>query len=196
MVYPQAQGKSPAPPASLGSALGLGAAVALGGAVAVGVFSGLTNYQSTYVSILLGWLVGLVVSRAGGDTPVAAAAGMLSLAGSAAGSLIFVIIGLVRTLHVPLSIVVSNINRVFPLVPHVIGWFGFLCWALSGVVGWATVRTRGRRRSKVPQPASLSQMSGGMTYQPLADGSDVGVMPDSQPPYGPAPYGPPGPGPG
>jgi hypothetical protein len=180
----------------LGAALGLGATVALGGAVILGTFSGLTNYQSTYGSILLGWLVGLVVRRTGGDTPLAAAAVMLSLAGSAAGSLILVMIGLVRTLHLPLAIVVSHISRVFSLVPHVIGWFGFLCWALSGVVGWATVRTRGRRLSNVRQLASLSQMSGGMTYQPLADRSDIGVNPDNPAPDGAAPYGPAGPGSG
>jgi hypothetical protein len=169
----------------------LGAAVAFGGAVIVGTFFGLTNYQSTYLSIVLGWLVGLVVSRAGREMPAAVASGLLALAGSALGSLIGIIIGLVRTVHVPLSVVLSNLGRVISLVPHVIGGFGFLCWGVSGVVGWAIVRSRGRTLRRITQPINPGQTSGGMTYRPLAGGSgpatpapgvDIQPMPDIPPP--------------
>jgi len=64
-----------APPASRrGPAVALGLATAIGGAIVVGVFSGLTSIQSTYAAILLGWVVGLVVCRAGSDHPAAAVA--------------------------------------------------------------------------------------------------------------------------
>ena len=183
MSYPSEPGQSAAPATtSVGAALALGAGVAFAGAFVVGTVSGLTNYQSAYVSILLGWVVGLVVNRASREMPVAVAAGMLALAGSALASLIYIVIGLVRNLHVPLSSVLSNMQHVFPLVPPVIGWFGFLCWALSGVAAWATVRSRGRTLRRMSQPASLGQMSGGMSYRPLAggSGSDARAMPDVQ----------------
>jgi hypothetical protein len=197
--YPN-DGTSRASSASLGTAVALGAAVALGGSVIVGTIFGLTNYQSTYVSIVLGWLVGLVVSRAGREMTIAVAAGVLALAGSALGSLLGIIIGLVKTVHVPLWIVLSNMGRVISLVPHVIGGFGFVCWALSGVVGWAIVRSRGGRTlRRITQPVSPGQLSGGMTYRPLAGGSspdiqasgvDIQPMSDNPPADGPAPQGP------
>ena len=192
MAYPAEQAKSAVTSASLGAGVSLGAAVALGGAVVVGTFFGLTNYQSTYVSILSGWLVGLVVNRAGRDMPMAVAAGALALTGSALASVIGIVIGLVKTFHVPLSVVLSNIAHVFPLMPRAIGGFGFLCWALSGLVAWATVRSRGRTLGRAPKPATLGQMPGGMTYRPLAGSSDSDIqampeirsMTDTTPPDG------------
>jgi len=168
MAYPPEQADSAATSARLGAGVALGAAVALGGAIVAGTFFGLTNYQSTYVSILSGWLVGLVVNRAGRDMPMAVAAGALALAGSASASLIGIVIGLVKTFHVPPAVVLSNMAHVFPLVPRVIGGFGFLCWALSGLVAWATVRSRGRTLRRVRKPAPVAQMPGGMTHRPLA----------------------------
>jgi len=182
MAYPPEQTQSAVPSTSLGAAMALGAAVALGGAVVAGTFFGLTNYQSTYVSILFGWLVGLVVNRASRDMPMAVVAGALALAGSALASVIGIVIGLVKTVHVPLSVVLSNMAHVFPLVPRVIGVFGFLCWALSGLVAWATVRSRGRTLTRVRKPETLGQVPGGMTYRPLTggSGSDIQAMPDIQ----------------
>jgi hypothetical protein len=152
MSYARPTAKNPAPAMSLSIAVVLGAAVAIGGALIVGTFIGLTNHQWTYISIVLGTLVGLVVSRAGGAVPMSAAAAILSLAASAAGSVIGLMIVIVRLGHVPFSLVVSHIWRVFSLVPHVIGAFGFLCWALSAIAGWAIVRTRGRRYGPADQP--------------------------------------------
>jgi hypothetical protein len=86
----------PPQPTSLGLQLALGATIAMGGAVVVGVFGGLTTIQSTYVAILLGWLVGLVIRRTGARYDAAAAAGLLSLAGSALASVISGVIIIVR----------------------------------------------------------------------------------------------------
>lgn len=203
MSYPPGylkDGTSSTSSTSLGTAVALGAVVAFGGAIIVGAVFGLTNYQSAYLSIVVGWLVGLVVGRAGRDMPIAVAAGILALAGSALGSLLGIIIGLVKTVHVPLSVVLSNMGRVISLVPHVIGGFGFLCWALSGVVGFGIVRSRGGRTlRRIARPINPGQMSGGMTYRPLAgdsgpdvkaSGVDVQPMPDNPPFEGPTPPGP------
>jgi len=165
MSYPQAPVLSVPPPARTGAALALGAAVAVGGALIVGVFSGMTSIQSAKVAILLGWLVGLVVSRAGPALDAAAGAGILSVAASAAASVIGVIIVIVRLGHVPLAIVLDHLPRVISLMPHVIGWFGFVCWALAAVFGWATVRSRGRKHSPEFAAGPGARMS-------LAEGGD------------------------
>jgi hypothetical protein len=144
----------PPQPASLGLQLALGATIAMGGAVVVGVFGGLTTIQSTYVAILLGWLVGLVIRRAGARYEAAAAAGLLSLTGSALASVISGVIIIVRQAHVPLAIVLGHLSTVISLLPHAIGWFGFACWGLSTIAGWATVLKRGPRRTQ-PDFATL-----------------------------------------
>src|SRR5262249_45071622 len=114
-------------PVAFGSALLLASGLAIGGAVIVGAFYGISGYQSTYVSILLGWAVGMVICRAGREIRVAAAASALALTGSAVASVIGAAIGVVKIAHVPAAVVVSHISRVISLLPHVIGWFGFLC---------------------------------------------------------------------
>jgi hypothetical protein len=159
MSYPQAPVLSAPPPARTGAALAVGAAVAVSGALIVGVFSGMTSIQSAKVAILLGWLVGLVVSRAGPALRAAAGAGILSAAACAAASVIGLIVVIVRTGHVPLAIVVDHLARVISLMPHVIGWFGFVCWALAAVFGWSTVRSRGRRHSPQFEAAPGARMS-------------------------------------
>ena len=144
------------PPARLGVGLAAGIAAALAGAVVVGVFSGVTRIQSAYAAILLGWIVGLAVSRAGRDPLATAGAAVLSLAGSGAASVIAVCITAVREGHVPASIVAAHFWRAIPLLPQVIGWFGFVCWALAIIVSCRTVRRgRGRDRSRAGSTATL-----------------------------------------
>jgi hypothetical protein len=119
------------------------------------VFSGLTSLQSAKVATLLGWVVGLVISRAGPGFKMAAGAGLLSLSASAGASMIGVIIVIVRTAHVPLAIVLAHLGLVMSVMPQAIGWFGFVCWALSAVAGWATVRANGRKHRAPVQTAPL-----------------------------------------
>ena len=157
MSYPGLLADHASPPSRLGTALALGFAVAIGGAIALGVFSGITRIQSAYAAILLGWVVALVVCRAGRGPLAAAGAGVLSLAGSAAASVIAVCISAVRIGHVPASIVAEHFWRAIPLLPHLIGWFGFVCWALATVVSWQTVRRRGRKRSRASSTATAAQ---------------------------------------
>jgi hypothetical protein len=157
MSYPGLLAGYALPPVRRGAALALGCAVAVGGAVAVGVFSGFTRIQSAYAAILIGWVIGLIGCRAGRDRPAAAGAVVLALAGSAAASVIAVCIMAVRDGHVPASIVAMHFWHAIPLLPHVIGWFGFVCWALAALVSWQTVRRRGRHRSLASSPATLEQ---------------------------------------
>lgn len=149
------------PRARVGAALAVGIAAAFGGAAVVGVFSGITGFQSAYAAILLGWIVGLAIGRAGRDTLVAGAATVLALAGSAAASVITVCIGAVRDGHVPAAIVAGHFWRAIPLLPHVTGWFGFACWALAAFVSWQTVRRhrhhRSHARSTATPPPSQQQ---------------------------------------
>jgi hypothetical protein len=191
VAYPQATITQPdKPDADLGPALALGAGVAACGAFIVGVFSGVTGIQSTYVAVLLGWLVGLVVSRAGRDLPAAAGAAILSLAGSVAASVIAVTISLIRHVHVPLTIVLEHISRVLSVVPHVVGFFGFWCWALASVVGWATVKSRGRARRSAPWPATSYGAHGVPAHPPDAGGIAGYGSTDSPAPGGSAEPGP------
>lgn len=145
------------PPGRMGAALTVGMAAAIGGAAVVGVFSGVTGFHSAYVAILLGWIVGLAVSRAGRDELAAAGAAVLALAGSPAASVIAVCIAAVKDGHIPASFMAAHFWRAVPLLPHVISWFGFVCWALAAVVSWRTVRRRGRMRSRAGSPAMPSQ---------------------------------------
>ena len=133
---------SPAPP-GLGSLIVIGSAVAVGCALVVGLFSGITGIQSAWAAILLGWLVGLAIRRSRCDTPAAIAGASIAVAGSALASLIAVTLRIVKEVHVPLAVVLAHIPQVIPAVPKDIGWFGFVCWALSAFAGWASV---GRQR--------------------------------------------------
>jgi hypothetical protein len=135
-------------------ALAQGAGVAVACAFAVGVFSGLTRVQSAYVAILAGWLAGRTIHRGSRDLPAAVAAGIMALAGAALASVIAVSIRITVTAHLPYEIVAAHIARVIPLVPHFIGPFGFICWALAAVVGWLAVRSEGRRRPGLTRAAA------------------------------------------
>lgn len=159
MSYPTLLAADHAMPSTrLGMALAMGVAAAIGAAVVVGVFSGVTGIQSAYAALLLGWIVGLSVSWAGRDRLAAAGATVLALAGSAAASVIAVCLTAVRDAHVPASIVAAHFWRAIPLLPHVIGWFGFVCWTLAAIVSWRTVRRRGRiRRPAGPTAAPPHQ---------------------------------------
>lgn len=155
LSYPQPSVPSNAALAGVGVTLTLATAVAAVGALVVGAFSGFTSIQSAKVAILLGWVVGLVASRAGPGLRAAAVAGLLSLAGSAAASVIAVTIGIVRIAHVPLVIVLSHLGRVVSVTPHIVGWFGFVCWALSAVFGWGAARSQGRKHELKAQTARV-----------------------------------------
>ena len=136
----------------LGKAFACGAAVAIAGAIAVGLLGGFINLQSPKLAILAGWLVGLTISRGSRELPAVVGAGALSLAGAALASAIGVSERIVKVDHVPFAIVAAHATRVLQLVPHFIGWFGFLCWALAALFGWMAVRGRGRH-SPVRPPA-------------------------------------------
>src|SRR5215470_11956837 len=157
MSYPGLLAGYAPPPVRRSAALALGCATAIGAAIAVGVFSGLTRIQSAYVAILIGWAIGLIVCRAGRDRAAAAGAVVLAVSGSAAASVIAVCIMAVRDGHVPASIVAPHFWHAIPLLPHVIGWFGFVCWALAALVSWQTVRRRGRSRSHARSIATEPQ---------------------------------------
>jgi hypothetical protein len=154
MSYPGLMTEYAPPAARRGAGLALGLATAIGGAMSLGVFSGFTSIQSAYAAVLLGWIVGLAVSRAGRDRPAAATAVALALASSAAASVVAVCVSAVRDGHIPASIVARHFWHAIPLLPHVIGWFGFACWALAIVVSWQTVRGRGRKPSHARSAAT------------------------------------------
>lgn len=147
LVRPPEPAASAAAPTGLGPVLAIGSAAALAGACVVGLFSGLTGIQSASVSILLGWVVGLAIRRSERDTRAAIGAGIIALAGSAAASVIALTVRIVTVAHVPVAVVVTHIPAVISAVPHVIGWFGFVCWALAAYASWVTTVGRGRRRS-------------------------------------------------
>lgn len=126
-------------PRTLGLAIAVGSAVAIACAFALGLIAGMTNTQFAYGAILLGVFTGQAVRRVRRDTQAAVAAGLISLAGSALASLIAVTMRLVKALHIPLSTVLAHMPTVISILPHIIGWFGFLCWALSTFTGWVNV---------------------------------------------------------
>jgi hypothetical protein len=181
---------TPVPP-GLGSVIAIGSAVAIGCAFVVGVFGGITDIQSAWAAILLGWLVGLAIRRSRSDSPTAIAGASIALAGSALASLIAVTLRIVKEAHVPLAVVLAHIPQVISTVPEGIGWFGFLCWALAAYLGWVTV-SRGRRPQSPALPSAVA--SGGLGQQPYGAWSGPGQQPGA---YGPPASGPPGnPGPG
>ena len=146
---------------SLGSVIAMGSAAALAGAFAVGLLSGLTGIQSAYVSILLGWVVGLAIRRSRRDSPAAIGAGIIALTGSATATVIALTVRIVTVAHVPLAVVLTHMPKVISAVPHVIGWFGFVCWALAAYASWMTTADRGRRPSPILRPARPATAPGG-----------------------------------
>jgi hypothetical protein len=131
---------------SLGLAIAVGAAVAVACAFVVGLIGGATNTQFAYGAVLIGWLAGLSMRkiRVGTETAIAGAA--VALIGSALSSVISLTLRIVKVAHVPLSLVLAHESTVISDVPHYIGFFGFLCWAIAAYVGWATAAGRRRRR--------------------------------------------------
>jgi hypothetical protein len=130
-------------PRTLGLAMAVGSAAAIACAFALGLIGGVTNTQFAYGAILLGVFTGQAVRRVRRDTQAAVAAGLISLAGSALARLIAVTMRLVEAVHIPLFTVLGHMPVVSSVLPHIIGWFGFVCWALSAFAGWASV---GRQR--------------------------------------------------
>jgi hypothetical protein len=157
MVYlPSREPGAPTPAlAGLGSVIAIGSVVAIGCAVVVGLFGGVTGIQSAWAAILLGWFVGLAVRRKRCDSPAAIGGAIIALAGSALASLIAVTIRIVREAHVPLADVLAHIPRLISVVPHVIGWFGFLCWALATYLGCVTI-ARGPQRQVPASPSTTA----------------------------------------
>jgi hypothetical protein len=172
-AHPGVLGGVPDPaPRTLGLAIAVGSAVAIACASAVGLLGGVTNTQFAYGAILLGVFTGQAVRRVRRDTPAAVAAGLISLAGSALASLIAVTMRLVEAVHIPLSTVLAHMPVVVSILPHIIGWFGFLCWALSAFTGWGSV---GRQRIRTA-PVS------GQTAPPSQDqAAGSGQQPDGPP---------------
>jgi hypothetical protein len=155
---------------ALGLTIAVGSAVAIGCAFALGLIGGVTNTQFAYGAILLGVFTGQAIRRIRRDTPAAIAAGLISLAGSALASLIALTIRLVKVLHVSLSIVLAHIPAVISVLPHVIGVFGFLCWALATFTGWVSV---GRQRIQI------APMSGQTAAPDQSQPAGSGQQPDS-----------------
>jgi hypothetical protein len=155
----------------------VGSAVAIACAFILGLIGGVTNTQFAYGAILLGVFTGQAVRRVRRDTQAAVAAGFISLAGSALASLIAVTMRLVKAVHVPLFTVLAHMPAVSSILPHIIGWFGFVCWALSAFTGWASV---GRQRIRTaPMSGQISTPGHGQPPGPglQPDGSE-GAQPD------------------
>lgn len=177
----------------LGLAITAGAAVAIGCAFLAGLIGGETNSQFAYAAVILGLLVGVTVRKIRSDAQAAIAAGLLSLAGGALSSLISLIVRVVKVAHVPLSFVLAHISTVMSQVPHYIGAFGFLFWALAAYVGWATAagrrrRTRARRMRGRAAPAGQSPQPYGAGPGQQPSGSGTGPQPYGAG-YGQQPYG-------
>jgi hypothetical protein len=163
-------------PRALGLAIAVGSAVAIACAFILGLIGGVPDTQFVYGGILLGVFVGQAIRRIRRDMPAAIAAGLISLAGSALASLIALTMRLVKAAHIPLWVVLAHISTVISNLPHAIGAFGFLCWALATYTGWVDVgglRTRTARTRREAAAVDHRQPNG-WGQQP--DGS-----PDAQP---------------
>ena len=171
--------------------------VAIACAFVAGLITGLTNSQLAYAAVLLGLLVGLAIRQIRRDPQAAIAGGIISLAGGALASLIGLTVRLVKVGQIPLSIVLAHISTVIRAVPHFIGAFGFLCWALAAYVGWATAAGRGRRtRAMRTRGRKAATAQGQQPYGTMPGQQPYGAMPDQQPygtGYGHQPYGTPQP---
>jgi hypothetical protein len=178
---------------SLGLAIAAGAGVAIACALVVGLITGLADRQFLYAAVLLGLLVGLAMRQIRRDSQAAIAGGIISLAGSALASVIGLIVRLVKVGHVPLSYVLAHMPTVISNVPHIIGAFGFLCWALAAYVGWATAAGRGRRnRGMRTRGRRAPAMQSQQPYGAMPGQQPYGAMPGQQPDgtgYGQQPYG-------
>ena len=188
-IPPPEPGEPTPAPSSPGSVIAIGSAVAVGCALVVGVFSGITGIQSAWAAILLGWLVGLAIHRSRSDASAAIAGASIALAGSALASLIAVTLRIVKEVHVPLAVVLAHLPQVIPAVPKDIGWFGFLCWALAGYLGWVTVSRGERRPGPALPPATASGGPGQQpgAYDPPASGPPGNSVPggSAEPGFGP-----------
>ena len=186
---PLPQALAPAP-RGLGQAIAVGSAVAIACAFAVGLIEAMANTQFAYAAILLGIIVGRSVRRIRCDTQAAIAAGLISLAGGALASLIGLTVHLVRAFHIPLPAMLTHLPTVISILPHAIGPFGFLCWALGAAAGWANGRGPG-----VPGARGKTATAGpGPLYSPARQPGDA---PGGQPQHpGPGPAPPPGQPPG
>jgi hypothetical protein len=134
------------PPRSIGLAIAAGAAVAIACAFVVGLIGGATNTQFAYGAVLIGFLAGLVMRKIRMDKQTAIAGAVVALIGSALSSVIALTLHVVKAGQIPLSYVLGHESTVISDVPHYIGFFGFLCWAIAAYVGWATAAGRRRRR--------------------------------------------------
>jgi hypothetical protein len=182
-------------PRALGLAVAVGSATAIACAFTLGLIGGVTNTQFAYGAILLGVFTGQAVRRVRRDTEAAVAAGLISLAGSALASLIAVIMRLVEAVHVPLFTVLAHMPVVSSVLPHIIGWFGFVCWALSAFTGWASVGRQRIRTAPISgqtappgqaQPAGPGQQTGGSHgAHPGHSGSGFAVPRGQAPGLGP-----------
>lgn len=186
---------APAPaPRGLGLAIAVGSAVAIACAIILGLIGGLANRQFAYGAVLLGVFVGQAIRRIRRDTQAAIAAALISLAGSVLASLTGLTARLVRTVHIPLPVVLAHLPTVISILPRAIGVFGFVCWALAAYAGWADVGRQPTGGARTPgETASVEQ---GQYYGP---GQQAGGMPGARPDHSGSGFvAPPGqaPGPG
>jgi hypothetical protein len=96
--------------------------------------------------VAIGFFAGLVMRKIRMDAQTAIAGAVVALIASALSSVIALTLHVVKAGQIPLSFVLGHESTVISDVPHYIGFFGFLCWALAAYVGWATASGRGRRR--------------------------------------------------
>lgn len=175
----------PAPASrSIRLAIAVGAVVAVAGAFIVGLIGGSTNTQFAYGAVLIGFLAGLVMRKIRADAQTAIAAAVVALIGSALSSVIALTLHVVKAGQIPLSFVLGHESTLISDVPHYIGFFGFLCWAIAAYVGWATAAGRGRRRRYGRMRGAPAAAGQAPPY-----GAAPGQAPYSDAAPGQAPYG-------
>jgi hypothetical protein len=154
--FPQGLGPGQQQRLGIGPAIALGSAAALGVALVAGIISGLSNIQFAYGAVLVGLCAGLVIRRSRTDQAAGLAGAIVALVFSAISSVVAFI---THGLHVgaPLSYMLAHLS----LLPHYMGFLGFLFWALGAYVGWATVSGRGRRRRARPGFGGRRPVPGG-----------------------------------
>jgi len=180
---------------NVGMAVLAGLVVAVACAVVWGVISYATNYEFSFLAIVVGLAVGTAMARIGRvRTPAfGIVSASLAVFGCALGSLVAEILIFHRH-HVPLSDILTNMNIVFHYYPQDVGALGFLFWVLAALYGYrigvgGSMRWgwSGRMRSPGQPYGTMNQPYG---IQPYPPGQQPYGTPPGQP-YGAAgqPYG-------
>ena len=160
-------GHQPRQPGSIAVAIVVGIVVAIAGSVVWGLIAYLTKIEFSFLAIVIGIAVGLAMIRTSGgvkNPALATASAIVAVFGCALGSLVAEVLVLVAN-RVPLTAVLANMNIVLRAYPHVVGFLGFLFWALAALYGYR---------------AALGMPIGGRR-------SSRGIRTAAQPKYGAAP---------